>query len=165
VLLARFPNDLKEGDLEQVALATRGYVGADISAIVRDAGTAAIRRQLHNNQDRPILELPDLMACLKTIRPSALREHFVETPEVRWADVGGQAYVKEKLKETVEWPLMYPETFLRLGVRPPKGVLLYGPPGCSKTLIARALATEGGVNFISVKGPEVMKTFDIWKTN
>ena len=84
-----------------------------------------------------------------------MRSIFVETPPVRYSDIGGQASVIQKLKEAVEWPLRHPEAFQRLGVRPPKGVLLYGPPGCSKTILARACACESGVNFVAVKGPEV----------
>lgn len=101
------------------------------------------------------LTLPDLEASLLVTRPSAMREVFIETPKVRWEDVGGQDHVKRRLRESVEWPLRHPETFKRLGIRPPGGMLLYGPPGCSKTLIARALATEAALNFIAVKGPEV----------
>lgn len=86
-----------------------------------------------------------------------MREVFLETPKVYWTDIGGQEIVKARLKESVEWPLLHPESFKRLGVRPPRGILLYGPPGCSKTLIAKALATEGGLNFIAVKGPEVSR--------
>lgn len=97
----------------------------------------------------------DLHTALPTIRPSAMREVFIETPKVRWSDIGGQAVVKQKLRECVEWPLTHPETFTRLGVAPPRGILLYGPPGCSKTLTAKALATESGINFMAVKGPEV----------
>lgn len=84
-----------------------------------------------------------------------MRSLFVESPRVRYADIGGQASVIQKLREAVEWPLLHPEAFQRLGVRPPKGVLLYGPPGCSKTVLARACASESGVNFVAVKGPEV----------
>jgi DNA polymerase III delta prime subunit len=84
-----------------------------------------------------------------------MREVFVETPSVRWTDIGGQEEIKRKLKECVEWPLTHRETFKRLGVEAPRGVLLYGPPGCSKTMTAKALATESGLNFIAVKGPEV----------
>ena len=90
------------------------------------------------------------------IRPSAMRSIFVETPPVRYSDIGGQASVIQKLKETVDWPLRHPEVFRRLGVKPPKGILLYGPPGCSKTILARACACESGVNFVAVKGPEVL---------
>ncbi len=102
-----------------------------------------------------LLTLSDLESGLSHVQPSAMREVFIETPQVRWSDIGGQQYVKQKLKECIEWPLLHPEAFERLGVRPPKGVLLYGPPGCSKTLTAKALATESGINFIAVKGPEV----------
>ena len=84
-----------------------------------------------------------------------MRSIFVETPPVRYSDIGGQAPVIQKLKEAVEWPLRHPGVFQRLGVKPPKGVLLYGPPGCSKTILARACACESGVNFVAVKGPEV----------
>lgn len=78
-------------------------------------------------------------------------------PKVNWEDIGGQGEIKQKLKESIEWPLKHPEAFARLGIKPPKGILLYGPPGCSKTLMAKALATEAGLNFIAVKGPEVHK--------
>jgi len=84
-----------------------------------------------------------------------MREVFVETPTVKWSDIGGQDEVKQKLQECVEWPLTHHDTFKRLGVEAPKGVLLYGPPGCSKTMTAKALATESGINFLAVKGPEV----------
>lgn len=101
------------------------------------------------------MELADLVAALPTVRPSAMRSLFVESPPIRYADIGGQASVIQKLKEAVEWPLAHPEAFQRLGVKPPKGILLYGPPGCSKTVLARACACESGVNFLAVKGPEV----------
>lgn len=139
-----------------MAARTHGYVGADLAAVVRDAGTLAIKRFLSSPQSTlTVLTLSDLSCSLESIRPSALREVFVETPHVLWSDIGGQQVVKQKLKESVEWPLLYSATFERLGVTPPKGVLLYGPPGCSKTLTAKALATESGINFIAVKGPEV----------
>jgi AAA family ATPase len=88
-----------------------------------------------------------------------MREIFVETPSVRWTDIGGQEMIKRKLKECVEWPLTHKDTFKRLGVEAPRGVLLYGPPGCSKTMTAKALATESGLNFVAVKGPEVRRVF------
>jgi len=97
----------------------------------------------------------DISDALPTVRPSAMRSLFIETPPVRFEDIGGQAHIIQKLREAVEWPLLHPEAFQRLGVRPPKGLLLYGPPGCSKTVLARACATESGVNFVAVKGPEV----------
>lgn len=100
----------------------------------------------------------DILSTLPSIRPSAMREVFIETPTVRWSDIGGQQDVKQKLRECIEWPLMHRDTFKRLGVEAPRGVLLYGPPGCSKTMTAKALATESGINFIAVKGPEVSQS-------
>ncbi|KAG0012958.1 spermatogenesis associated protein 5 [Entomortierella chlamydospora] len=97
----------------------------------------------------------DLRAAMTDVKPSAMREIMIEVPKVLWSDIGGQAEIKQKLKESVEWPLQHPDAFIRMGIRPPKGILLYGPPGCSKTLMAKALATQAGLNFIAVKGPEL----------
>ena len=143
-----------------------GYVGADISAVVREAGTIAIKRWLNTSSQEQIsqlsptisqkLKLQDIVSAMPLIRPSAMRSIFVETSPVRYSDIGGQASVIQKLKEAVEWPLRHPEVFQRLGVKPQKGVLLYGPPGCSKTILVRACACESGVNFVAVKGPEVL---------
>ncbi len=135
-------------------------MGADLSAVVREAGTIAIKRWLALSStvdatSNPTMELADLVAALPTVRPSAMRSLFVESPPIKYSDIGGQASVIQKLKEAVEWPLVHPEAFQRLGVKPPKGILLYGPPGCSKTVLARACACESGVNFLAVKGPEV----------
>ena len=98
----------------------------------------------------------DFKEALKDVEPSALREVMVEIPKVKWDEVGGLDEVKQKLKETVEWPLTNPEGFERLGITPPRGMVLYGPPGTGKTLIAKAVATESSANFIAIKGPEVM---------
>ena len=147
-----------------------------MAALVREAGTKTIKRILFSSsQPYGVSVLPpslprlatsdpttiqtityaDFLASFPHIRPSALRSVLLETPQVRWSDIGGQPHVRQKLREVVEWPLKHPEAFTRLGVRPPRGVLLYGPPGCSKTLTAKALATESGINFIAVRGPEV----------
>lgn len=91
-----------------------------------------------------------LFAATNT-KPSAMREIAIEIPDVKWTDIGGQHDLKLKLKQAVEWPLTNPDSFIRLGIKPPKGVLMYGPPGCSKTMIAKALANESGLNFLSVK--------------
>lgn len=152
--------------MRAIASRTHGYVGADLSAVVREAGTLAIKRFMHSGghtstrptstTERPLLLISDdLAAGLTLVQPSALRSITLEVPAVRWGDIGGQALVAQKLRECIEWPLRHPEAFARLGVRAPRGVLLYGPPGCSKTLTARALATESGINFLAVKGPEV----------
>src|SRR3989344_781780 len=98
----------------------------------------------------------DFVESLKVVRPSAMREVLVETPEVNWNDVGGLQSVKEKLQEAVEWPLKKPEVFKRLGIRPPRGILLYGPPGTGKTLLAKAVAKESEANFILVNGPSLL---------
>ncbi|TFK38925.1 P-loop containing nucleoside triphosphate hydrolase protein [Crucibulum laeve] len=167
VLLSNTPHNISPDDLRTLASRAHGYVGADLSSVVREAGTISIKRWLPSSHGESpeqaktplILTLPDLMDAMPAVRPSAMRSLFVETPPVRYSDIGGQASVIQKLREAVEWPLMHPEAFQRLGVRPPKGVLLYGPPGCSKTVLARACACESGVNFVAVKGPELLNKF------
>lgn len=159
VLLSKTPHTLSRDDLRAVASIAHGYVGADLSAVVREAGTMAIKRWLSKSSgvstSMPDLLLSDLISALPSVRPSALRSVFLESAPVRYSDIGGQSHVIDKLKETIEWPLKHPEAFHRLGAKAPKGVLLYGPPGCSKTLLVRACATESGINFVAVKGPEV----------
>ncbi|GEM06903.1 ribosome biogenesis factor recycling AAA family ATPase [Rhodotorula toruloides] len=166
VLLKRTPHVIPDNTLQSIASRTHGFVGADLSSLVHSAGLSAIKRSytLLSSASAPSLSSmqllsSDLEAALLSTRPSAMREVFLETPKVYFSDIGGQEHVKAKLKESVEWPLLHPEAFKRLGVNPPRGVLLYGPPGCSKTLIAKALATEGGLNFIAVKGPEVFNKY------
>jgi len=166
VLLRRTPHNLPEHALVSVAGKTHGFVGADLSSLVHTAGLSALKRSfpLLGKAGAPSLESmvltqADLEHALLSTRPSAMREVFLETPKVLWSDIGGQEVVKARLRESVEWPLRHPEVFTRLGVKPPRGILLYGPPGCSKTLIAKALATEGGLNFIAVKGPEIFNKY------
>ncbi|KIY65496.1 AAA family ATPase [Cylindrobasidium torrendii FP15055 ss-10] len=159
VLLAKSPHSLSDEDLLTISSRAHGYVGADLGAVVREAGTISIKRHLLDPTSPLEITLSDLMASLPSIRPSAMRSIFVEAPPVHYADIGGQADVIKKLRESVEWPLRHPEAFQRLGVKPPKGVLLYGPPGCSKTVMARACACESGVNFVAVKGPELLNKF------
>ncbi len=154
-------------NLEELAELTHGYTGADLAALVKEAAMHALRRVLPYI-DLDSDEIPpevidslrvtreDFLKALKDISPSGLREVFVEVPEVRWDDIGGLDDVKQQLKEVVEWPLKHPEAYERLGIRPPRGILLYGPPGCGKTLLAKAVATESGANFIAVKGPEIL---------
>ncbi|MFW9886688.1 MAG: CDC48 family AAA ATPase [Candidatus Thorarchaeota archaeon] len=154
-------------DLQVLAHITHGFVGADLNALCREAAMKALRRYLpqFNLEDEEIpqevldqLEVnnEDFLDALREIQPSAVREVFIEVPNVRWSDVGGLEEVKEKLKEVVEWPLKTPEAFRKFGIEPPKGVLIFGPPGCGKTLLAKAVATESEANFISVKGPELL---------
>src|SRR5437879_8499325 len=101
------------------------------------------------------VNVEDFMNAYREITPTAMREVYIEVPSVNWADVGGLTEVKQELQEAVEWPIKKPEVFKRVGIRPPKGILLFGPPGCGKTMLARAVATESEANFISIKGPEV----------
>ncbi|KAG9102086.1 AAA+-type ATPase [Ceratobasidium sp. UAMH 11750] len=158
VLLRGTPHEVSAHELENLASQTHGYVGADLGAVVRDAGTRAIKQSVAACATVPVTA-SDLEHALLSVRPSGLREVALDTPATRWADVGGQAEVQARLRECVEWPLKHPEAFARLGVKPPAGVLMYGPPGCSKTMIARALATESGVNFVAVKGPELLNKY------
>ncbi|GAA6038893.1 hypothetical protein JCM8097_000560 [Rhodosporidiobolus ruineniae] len=172
VMLRKTPHDIFEDALVSVAGRTHGFVGADLSSLVHTAGLLAIKRvfsspsstSVSSSASTPPLSsqklLPsDLESALLSTRPSAMREVFLETPKVLFSDIGGQEAIKAKLRQSVDWPLRHPEAFKRLGVKPPRGVLLYGPPGCSKTLIAKALATESGLNFIAVKGPELFNKY------
>ncbi|KAI9430509.1 AAA family ATPase [Lactarius indigo] len=158
VLLAKTPHSITQDELYAMASRAHGYVGADLAAVVREAGTLAIKRFLASGPDPAFesayLKATDLAAALPTVRPSALRAHAISAAPVRFSDIGGQASVIARLRECVEWPLVHRDALARLGVRAPKGVLLCGPPGCSKTVLARATAAESGVNFVAVRGPE-----------
>ena len=152
-------------DLNDYADITYGFVGADIMAVCREAAMFALRKILPQiNLDEPIpsriiqelkINNDDFMQAINMIEPSAMREVMVEIPNVNWDDVGGLDGVKQELKEAVEWPLKYPKLFERAGIRPLNGILIFGPPGCGKTLLAKAIATESKSNFISIKGPEI----------
>jgi len=153
-------------NLVKLAEITHGFTGADLAALVKEAALNAIKRVLNGvNIDEDIpseiysnlaVNMDDLINALKAVHPSGLRELYVEVPEVRWSDIGGLEEVKQELREAVEWPLKNPASYERLGVEPPRGILLYGPPGCGKTLLAKAVATESGANFIAIKGPEIL---------
>ncbi len=154
-------------DLGKLAEITHGYTGADLAALVKEAALHALRRYLPEMDlesgsippeilDKMEVCMDDFMAAYKEIIPSGLREIYVEVPETRWFDIGGLAEIKQELKQIVEWPLKYPEIFSRVGIKPPRGVLLFGPPGCGKTLLAKAVATESGANFITIRGPEIL---------
>ncbi len=153
-------------DLMEIADSTHGFVGADLYALCKEAAMRTLERALPDldvKEDIPMDVLDnlrvtrdDFLSALKKIEPSAMREVFVEVAEVHWDEVGGLDEAKQSLVEAVEWPLKYPEAFASVGVRPPRGILLYGLPGTGKTLLVRALATESSVNFISVKGPELL---------
>ena len=158
----------KDVDLDELAGKTHGFVGADISSLAKEAAMSVLRRNLNKFNLEEDSEVPqELLAelkitkndfddALKTVRPSAMREVLVETPNIKWTDVGGIEPAKMELREAVEWPLKYQSSFERMGIKPPKGILLYGPPGTGKTLLAKAVAKESESNFIQVKGPELL---------
>ncbi len=155
--------------LDELAALTHGYTGADLTALAREAAMFTLRTILPKIIDKTSIpnELlislkvshDDFMNALSTIQPSALREVFVERPNVHWEDVGGLEDVKGQLREAVELPIKEPEAFEKMGIRPVKGVLLVGAPGVGKTLLAKAVATEREANFISIKGPELLSKF------
>ncbi len=163
------PEKEKSGDdvdLKKLSEMTHGYTGADLAALGRETAMKALRRylpQINLEEERippAVLEkmevnMDDFVNAYKEVTPTAMREVYIEVSTVHWDDIGGLDDVKQHLKEAVEWPMKNPEIFSRLGIKPPKGILLYGPPGCGKTLLARAVATESEANFISIKGPEV----------
>ncbi len=155
--------------LDEIAKKTHGYVGADIAALCKEAAMHALKRVLPDfgsiKENKPIpqdilkkltVTKEDFENSLRMVEPSAMREVLIEIPKVTWDDIGGLDSIKDELKESIEWPMKYPDSFKRIGIKPPSGILLYGPPGCGKTLLAKAVANESGANFISVKGPELL---------
>lgn len=159
---------LKEVNLDVLAATTHGFVGADLESLCKEAAMNVVRRVLPNINFKEDVAIPpelleklvitavDFDEAMKNVGPSALREVMVEIPNVKWQDIGGLNDLKQELKEAIEWPLKYPDSFKRMGVRPPRGVLMYGPPGCGKTMLAKAAANESEANFILVKGPELI---------
>ncbi|MBN2459439.1 CDC48 family AAA ATPase [Candidatus Woesearchaeota archaeon] len=159
---------LREDMLTKIASITHGFVGADLASLAREAAMTVLRRVLGDTPlkegepipkeilEKLVLSQSDFKEALKVVRPSALREVLIEVPNVKWNDIGGLEEIKQELKEAVEWPLKHKADFRRMGVKPPKGVLLYGAPGTGKTLLAKAVANESEANFILVKGPEML---------
>jgi len=158
----------KDVKLEELAAVTHGFVGADLEALAKEAAMVVLRGLLPQMKldeeekipqhllDKLKIHYSDFTEALKVVRPSAMREVLVETPNINWDDVGGLEEVKRELREAVEWPIKYPANFKRMGIRPSKGILLYGPPGTGKTLLAKAVAKESEANFIQVKGPSLL---------
>ncbi|KAL9936606.1 hypothetical protein V8E36_004674 [Tilletia maclaganii] len=184
VMLRKVPHLISEEQIDEIASQTHGYVGADLSSLVREAGMRVIRRiskhatsiapprdgpsdvaeameslSLSTAPDGTSLTYADLQAAKHVVRPSAMREIVLDPPKVYWRDIVSTGDTQLRVREAVEWPLRHAPAFRRLGIRPPRGVLLYGPPGCSKTMFAQALATESGLNFLSVKGPELYSKY------
>lgn len=157
-------------NMAHLAEMTHGFVGADLEALCREAAMIRLRQIMpeidfsqasipYEQLARLEVHMDDFLAALREVEPSAIREVFVEVPNVRWEDIGGLKKVKEALIEAVEWPLRYAHLYEKAGVTPPKGILLTGLPGCGKTLLGKAVATESQVNFISVKGPALLSMY------
>jgi len=153
--------------LDRLAQVTHGFVGADLQSLCREAAMARLRKLFSgfsldlddvpaDDLDKLTVGMDNFQEALALIEPSAIREMFTEAADVKWSDIGGLDEAKRILNESIEWPAQYPDLFKKAGVVPPKGILLYGPPGVGKTLLAKAVATESGANFISVKGPALM---------
>ncbi|KAE8374329.1 P-loop containing nucleoside triphosphate hydrolase protein [Aspergillus bertholletiae] len=171
---------LSDGLIDMMAEKTHGYVGADLFALLQLICRKARQRQIEKSNSNsgslhqtfmftsnlstketvPLeVQEADVLTALQETRPTAMREVFLETPKVRWSDIGGQHDIKRRLQKAVERPLKHPERMRRLNVNSKKGILLYGPPGCSKTLTVKALATEAGLNFMAVKGAEILSMY------
>jgi transitional endoplasmic reticulum ATPase len=158
----------KKVNLDEVASITHGFVGADLESLTKEAAIIVLRKILPQMKldadekipqdilEKLIVNQNDFVDALKTVRPSAMREVLVETPNVDWNAVGGLDPIKSELKEAVEWPLKHADSFARMGIRPSRGILLYGPPGTGKTLLAKAIAKESEANFIQIKGPSLL---------
>jgi transitional endoplasmic reticulum ATPase len=158
----------KDVNLDELASVTHGFVGADLEALSKESAMSVLRKYLPqmkldseeqippNILEKLIVKHDDFIDALRNVRPSAMREVLVETPNVDWDSVGGLGSIKQELGEAVEWPMKYAKSFERMGIRPSRGVLLYGPPGTGKTLLAKAVAKESGANFIQVKGPSLL---------
>ena len=157
----------KDVNLEKLADISHGFVGADLQALAKEAAIRALRRILPEinlssesisleTLKKIVVRMQDFMDVIKEMEPSAMREVFVEVPDIKWEDIGGLSSIKQELQEAVEWPLKYNQLFTYSDATPPKGILLYGPPGTGKTLMAKASANESEANFISVKGPELL---------
>jgi len=157
----------KNVNIEKISALTHGFVGADLEALTKEAAMNVLRKNLNKIKmdeeeipeevlEKLVIKQEDFIDALKTVRPSAMREVLIETPNVGWKDVGGLDSIKRDLVEAVEWPMKHPESFKRMGIRPSRGILLYGPPGTGKTLLAKAVAKESEANFISIKGPSLL---------
>ncbi|MBI3841717.1 MAG: AAA family ATPase, partial [Thaumarchaeota archaeon] len=154
-------------NLEKIASVSHGYVGADLEYLCKEAAMKCLRRLLPElnledeklppeTLDKLVVNAEDYQNALKEVTPSGMREVFIENPDVKWDEVGGLENVKRELQEAVEWPMKYPMLYAKLGHRMPRGILLHGPSGTGKTLLAKAVATESEANFISVRGPELL---------
>lgn len=156
--LQQTKHNLSDDDVKTIAVNSHGYIAADLSNLIAKASMHA-SNALVDSTEECVITLADIQYAYGHVVPSAMKEVVIKCPNVKWSDIGGQDELKLQLKQAIEWPLLHPEAFTRMGIAPPRGILMFGPPGCSKTMIAKALATESKVNFLSIKGPEL---FSMW---
>lgn len=149
------PHELTSQQVDELNENMNGFTGADIQTFLRES----LLKTLQTKDPSPTISKKTLDSCLSDIQPSGLKDLLVQIPKTLWSDIGGYDSLKLQIKQVVEWPLKHPEAFKRMGIKPSKGVLLYGPPGCSKTMIAKAIATESSLNFIAIKGPELFSKY------
>ena len=154
-LIMPMSHTLNNKDVDEIAYETHGFVGADLRGLCQQAEKQAIIRQSQlgpiSDSNKDFATREDFNYALNIVHPSEMKEILIDVPNVKWSDIGGQKDLKSKLLQSIEWPLRHPEMFTRLKITPPKGVLMFGPPGCSKTMIAKALATESKLNFLNIK--------------
>lgn len=153
--LEKLPHELTSQQVDELNENMNGFTGADIQTFLRES----LLKTLQAKDPSPSISKKTLDSCLSDIQPSGLKDLLVQIPKTLWSDIGGYDSLKLQIKQVVEWPLKHPEAFKRMGIKPSKGVLLYGPPGCSKTMIAKAIATESSLNFIAIKGPELFSKY------
>ncbi|OQR78160.1 spermatogenesis-associated protein 5-like [Tropilaelaps mercedesae] len=153
LMFRKFPHRLMDNEISEINSVLHGYTGENLESLVRHA---VVDRMMRKGEDEAgSFDLKDLLAASKIVTATPMREVMLDIPKVYWADIGGMGEVKKQLMKSVQWPLLHKNDFKRMGIKPPSGLLMYGPPGCAKTMIARALATESGLNFLAVKGPEL----------
>eukprot|EP01080_Neovahlkampfia_damariscottae_P000942 gene943-9850_t len=151
IILNKFKHELNEKEIKEISSKTHGFVGSDLKFLCNESKLISLRKK------KELFNFEDVLEAKVKIKPTAIREVIVEIPNIKWSDIGGQEEIKKLLIESIEW--QFKDVFKKMGIKPPKGILLYGPPGCSKTLMAKALATEGGLNFLTVKGPELFSKY------
>ncbi|XP_074602599.1 ATPase family gene 2 protein homolog A [Brevipalpus obovatus] len=157
-IFSKITHNIPETCLEAIAEDAHSYTGADLNRVYRESLYNCLLRR-SETIDTKLINEKDVRTALRKVKPTSMREITLEVPKVYWKDIGGMERVKKKLEQAVVWPLKHPEAFTRLGIQPSKGVLMYGPPGCSKTMIGKALATESQLNFIAIKGPELFDKY------
>jgi AAA family ATPase len=163
--LDRLKHKVTDAELLEISQSCHGYVGADLQMLVQEAGLNCVKSSTKNPNEKNVsIAFSDLSLALRKVKPSAMREITFDIPKVEWSQIGGQHDLKKKLQQAIIWPIKYADSFKRLNIKPPRGLLMYGPPGCSKTMIAKALATETGLNFIAVKVEKIVLKYHFIST-